>query len=143
MNWGVVIGVVGTVMVAVVTVVGGWITARAGRSASPYDVVIKRVVELEQQRVEDVERIEKLQRDVRAIGQERANLHTEVAGLQRRVIGIVADRDDLVRYITVLRAWIASGAKPPAPAVPTHLADVLPAWVPGDGAEPPARTDRP
>ena len=64
---------------------------------------------------------------------------TEIAGLQRRVMGVIDDRDELVRYITVLQVWIASGARPPAPDVPAHLADVLPAWIPVDGAEPPVR----
>ncbi len=80
-----------------------------------------------------------LHRKVSDLEAGRENDQTEIAGLQRRVMGVIEDRDDLVRYITVLRAWIASGARPPAPDVPAHLADVLPAWIPVDGAEPPVR----
>ena len=80
-----------------------------------------------------------LHRKVSDLEAGRENDQTEIAGLQRRVMGVIEDRDDLVRYITVLRAWIASGARPPAPDVPAHLADVLPAWIPVDGAEPPTR----
>ena len=83
--------------------------------------------------------IETLHGKVSGLEQGRANDQTEIAGLHRRVTGVIDDRDDLVRYITVLRVWIASGAKPPAPQVPEHLADVLPAWIPVDGAEPPTR----
>ena len=76
-----------------------------------------------------------LHRKVSDLEAGRENDQTEIAGLQRRVMGVIEDRDDLVRYITVLRAWIASGARPPAPDVPAHLADVLPSWIPVDGAQ--------
>lgn len=50
---------------------------------------------------------------------------------------MISDRDDLLRWINgVLRPWIVSGAKPPAPAVPDHLADVLPQWVPVKNDDP-------
>lgn len=120
---------------------GGILTARGGRRASPYDSIVKRVMALEQQREEDRAEIEALQDEVHNLKGERAHALTEITSLQRRVAGMYDDRDDLVRYITILRAWVASGAKPPAPAVPEHLADVVPEWVPGDGAEPPRRRD--
>lgn len=115
------------IVVALLGLAGAVYTARAPAKASPYAAIADRVVALERQ----VERLEK----------QRADDQTEIAGLQRRVLGVIRDRDDLVRYITVLREWIASGARPPAPAVPIHLADVLPAWIPVDGAELPTRLD--
>ena len=91
-------------------------------------------------------RNEELEQRIRALEAQRRkdsqlieDQATEIAGLQRRVAGMYEDRDDLVRYIKVLQSWISAGAKPPAPAIPEHLADVLPAWVPVDGAEPPER----
>lgn len=127
------------VVVAAFALAGAVYTGRAPTRASPYAVVIERVVTLEEQRKEDTARIEALQTKVSTLERGRADDQTEIAGLQRRVVGVIEDRDDLVRYISILRAWIASGARPPAPAVPVHLADVLPEWVPGDGAEPPLR----
>ena len=109
-----------------------------GRS-SPYAAVVDRVVKLEAQRELDVLKIEKLQHKVGELEEGRADDQTEISGLQRRITGVIEDRDDLVRYITVFYAWVAAGAKPPAPSVPEHLADVIPKWIPGDGAEPPPR----
>lgn len=130
---------VGVIVGAMLVLAGTVYTTRAGGRASPYAVVIERVVTLEHQRESDRAEIETLHGKVSELEQGRANDQTEIAGLQRRITGVIDDRDDLVRYITVLRVWIASGAKPPAPQVPEHLADVLPAWIPVDGAEPPTR----
>ena len=130
---------VGVIVGAMLVLAGTVYTTRAGGRASPYAVVIERVVKLEAQREADVLKIEALQHKVAELGAGRADDQTEISGLQRRIAGVFEDRDDLVRYITVLRAWIAAGAKPPAPSVPEHLADVVPQWVPGDGAEPPPR----
>lgn len=69
---------------------------------------------------------------------ERDEDRTEIAGLKRRMAGVIEDRDSLVAYFLVFRQWVAMGSRPPAPAVPKHLADFLPEWVPGDGAEPPS-----
>ena len=129
--WPAVAAIVG----ALLALAGAIFTSRS----SPYAAVVDRVVKLEAQRELDVLKIEKLQHKVGELEEGRADDQAEIAGLQRRVMGVIEDRDDLVRYITVLRAWIASGAKPPAPQVPEHLADVLPAWIPVDGAEPPTR----
>lgn len=129
--WPAVAAIVG----ALLALAGAIFTSRS----SPYAAVVDRVVKLEAQRELDVLKIEKLQHKVGDLEEGRADDQAEIAGLQRRVMGVIEDRDDLVRYITVLRVWIASGAKPPAPQVPEHLADVLPAWIPVDGAEPPTR----
>jgi len=137
--WSVIVAVVAAAGVCA-TAFGAWFTARAGRTASPYDALANRVTALEAQRERDVLKIEAQHDEIVKLKEGRANDQTEIAGLQRRVAGMYEDRDDLVRYIGVLRAWIASGARPPAPAVPVHLADVLPAWIPGDGAEPPKRS---
>lgn len=130
---------VGVIVGAMLVLAGTVYTTRAGGRASPYAAVVARVVALEAQREADVLKIEKLQHKVGELEDGRANDQTEISGLQRRIAGVFEDRDDLVRYVTVLRAWIAAGAKPPAPSVPEHLADVVPQWVPGDGAEPPPR----
>jgi hypothetical protein len=89
-----------------------------------------RNAELER-RIDDLE--EKGRRDSRLIEDQQ----TEIVGLKRRVEGMITDRDALVRFVDVLRVWFASGAKPPPPSIPAHLADVLPPWVPADGAEVP------
>lgn len=133
------VGLVVAVIVAAISAGGAVLAHRAPRKASPYESIASRVVTLEQQREEDRAEIEDLQDQVSALSREKSHLQTEVAGLQRRIAGVYEDRDDLVRYITVFYAWVASGAKPPAPAVPEHLADVVPKWIPGDGAEPPLR----
>ena len=130
---------VGVIVGAMLVLAGTVYTTRAGGRASPYAAVVARVVALEAQREADVLKIEKLQHKVGELEDGRANDQTEISGLQRRIAGVFEDRDDLVRYVTVLRVWIAAGAKPPAPSVPEHLADVVPQWVPGDGAEPPPR----
>lgn len=114
---GAVIALAGTIAVAA----GGWFTARAGRTASPYDALADRVTTLEKQRVDDVATIE--------------NQQTEISGLKRRVTGMIEDRDALVSYVVRFREWVAGGARPPAPTVPRHLADVLPPWVSDDGED--------
>jgi hypothetical protein len=138
--WSVAVALVAVVGVCA-TAFGAWFTARAGRTASPYDALANRVTVLEAQRERDVAKIEAQHDEIVQLKVQRGNDQTEIAGLQRRVTGMFDDRDDLVRYIGVLRAWISSGARPPAPAVPQHLADVVPAWVPGDGAEVPKPAD--
>lgn len=138
--WAVVAAVV-AVVGTLATVFGGVFTARAGRKASPYEALEKRVLWLEDQHVKSSEKLDVQHAELVRLRAERANDQTEIAGLQRRVAGMFDDRDDLVRYIVILRQWVASGARPPAPAVPEHLADVVPEWVPGDGAEPPRRRD--
>ena len=130
---------VAAIVAAMLALAGAIYTTRSGGRASPYAAVVARVVALEAQREADVLKIERLQHKVSELEDGRANDQTEISGLQRRIAGVFEDRDDLVRYITVLRAWIAAGARPPAPAVPGRLADVVPQWVPGDGAEPPTR----
>lgn len=136
---------VGVIVGALLVLAGTVYSTRSGGRATPYAVVIERVVKLEAQREADVLKIEALQRKVGELEDGRADDQTEISGLQRRISGVIEDRDDLVRYITIFYAWVAAGAKPPAPSVPEHLADVLPKWVPGDGAEVPIirRPDEP
>jgi hypothetical protein len=138
----------GTVVTAALGLWGVVYAARRPGRATPYDLVIARVVTLENQRTadraeieslqdarrKDRHEIENLQGEVLALKGERAHALTEITGLQRRVEAMYADRDNLVRYIGVLRTWVASGAKPPPPPVPPHLANVVPEWVPADGA---------
>jgi hypothetical protein len=135
------VGLVFAVIVALISAAGAVLAHRAPRRASPYESIASRVVTLEEQREEDRAQIEELQDEVSTLKRERSHLQTEVAGLQRRIAGVYEDRDDLVRYITVFYAWVAAGARPPAPAVPEHLADVVPKWIPGDGAQLPHRDD--
>jgi hypothetical protein len=66
---------------------------------------------------------------------ERDEDRTKIAGLERSMSAVIASRDALVQYFIVFRGWVSNGMIPPPPAVPEHLADVIPAWVPGDGAE--------
>ena len=136
---------VGVIVGAMLVLAGTVYTTRAGGRASPYAAVVARVVALEAQREADVLKSEKLQHKVGELEAGRSGDQTEISGLQRRISGVIEDRDDLVRYITIFYAWVAAGAKPPAPSVPEHLADVLPKWVPGDGAEVPIirRPDEP
>lgn len=113
-NLQILFGFLGTVVVAA----GGWFAAHAARKASPYDSLASRVLKLEEQRQGDLAQIEKQQ--------------TEITGLKRRVAGVIEDRDALVAYVASLREWVVNGARPPAPDVPRHLADVLPPWVLAD-----------
>jgi hypothetical protein len=131
------------IVIAVIVAAGTVFAYRTPRKASPYDQIVKRLVALEVQREGDVKKIEELRDEVRTLRSklldaeaDRANAQTEITSLQRRVAGMYDDRDHLVRYIGVLRSWVAAGAKPPAPMVPKHLADVIPEWLPVDGAEP-------
>ena len=134
---------VGVIVGAMLVLAGTVYTTRAGGRASPYAAVVARVVALEAQREADVLKIEKLQHKVGELEEGRADDQTEISGLQRRITGVIEDRDDLVRYITIFYAWVAAGARPPAPSVPEHLADVVPKWIPGDGAAPPPRRSEP
>lgn len=113
-----VLTVIGTVLVAVIGVVGARITAKGAAHASPYDALADRVLKLEQQHDEDEK--------------QREADRTEIAGLKRRLSVVIDDRDALVRYFTRLRDWVAQGSPPPAPPVPTHLRDVIPDWTPAD-----------
>ncbi len=105
------LGVIATGLVMLGIAFGGWIAARGSQKASPYDVLERRVVRLET-RLETVE--------------------GEKDTLKREMTAVIKDRDALVAYIQLMQAWIASGAKPPAPTLPRHLADVVPPWSPDD-----------
>jgi hypothetical protein len=124
------LGVALTAMVMFAIAAGGWIAARGSRKASPYDVLERRVVKLE-------DRLEHVESENDSLRKGRAEDQTKITGLQRRVDAVMNDRDRLVAYVKVMQSWIANGARPPAPTLPTHLADVVPAWVPGDDAERP------
>lgn len=133
LTWGTVLTTLGVVLVALVTAVGAWFTARSGGRVSPYDSLAKRVTDLEQQRKDDIAEIEAQRHKIIQLEQGRADDKTEITSLQRRVAGMFDDRDDLVRYIRKLHQWVTAGARPPAPVIPAHLADVVPPWVPDDG----------
>ena len=111
---GALIALAGTIAVAV----GGVITARGSRKASPYDSLAERVLKLETQHDEDV-----LQREKDRVA---------ISSLERRLSVVIEDRDALVRYFSQLRDWVAVGAPPPAPPVPSHLHKVIPDWTPAD-----------
>ena len=107
------------------------------------ETLTERLAELDEHRGRADQRIEALRREVHALKLERDShraeieqAQTEIAGLQRRITGVIDDRDDLARVLVMFRAWIAAGAKPPAPVIPEHLADVLPRWLPVDGPLP-------
>lgn len=98
------LGVVGVVLSALITGAVAWAVARSNATATPYDSLANRVSTLEAKDQEKSQIITRL-RD-----------HLEV---------VIRDRDALVSYIKQLSAWVSSGAKPPAPTVPTHLHDLL------------------
>lgn len=111
------IAVISGVVAVIVAVVGGYITLRQGRQAgtsSPYTELAARVTALEAN---------------------DAAKTTQIMELHRTLIAVTEDRDLLVAYVRRWWAWALSGAKPPPPPVPDHLADVLP---PGDFIWPPA-----
>ena len=99
------------IVTALITAAGMWLVQRVASSATardaitaPYRDLVDRVTQLED-RDEEKSRIMARLRD-----------HLEV---------VIRDRDNLVSYIKALSAWVAAGAKPPAPPVPTHLHDLL------------------
>lgn len=109
MTWlGAAVGVV----VALLGLAGAWVTARRGATASPYEAIAQRVVQLEgsdRTKHEKIQELEKARDD------------------DRRLIRIIiADREALVTYVGSIRTWFISGAKPPPPPVPINLRDVLP-----------------
>jgi hypothetical protein len=121
------LGVVIAGVISLVGFVGAWVTARAGRNASPYDKLDARVRYLEEQREQDFAKIEDQQ--------------TEIHGLKRRMAGVIDDRDAIVAYFVRFRDWVSKGARPPAPSIPTHLAEVIPPWVSDDGEKPTPREE--
>lgn len=115
-----VLGVVLGVVVAAITAVGGWLTARAGRRASPYEALSSRVNTLERQHSEDRVHIDAQAERLRMQGR-------RIDKLCDQLDQVVADRDNLVHYIIVREEWLRNGAPPPPPPMPTHLRDVMPA----------------
>ena len=106
-----VLTVIGGIVSAAIT---GWVMlAVASRNATstqrnaitaPYGELARRVTDLEKS------------------DEEKAR---HLAHLRDRLEIVIRDRDALVAYVKQLGAWIAAGAKPPAPPVPTHLHDLL------------------
>lgn len=114
-------GAAGVVVAAMFALAGAIYTTKAGGKASPYDALADRVLKLEG-------RLQVIESENENLKTLRANDQTEIAGLKRRVAGMIDDRDSLVSYLVIVRNWVAGGAKPPAPTIPRHLADVLPEW---------------
>lgn len=112
------ISTIGALALGIAGLVGARITAKGAARSSPYDVLEARVLNLEKQHDED--------------DMQREADRTKIAGLERRLLMVIEDRDALVRYITTFREWVALGARPPAPPVPQHLRDVIPDWMPAD-----------
>lgn len=119
------IGAVGVVAAALLALAGAVYTTRTGGRQSPYDRLEGRVLTLENQHDADVE-----QRDTDRHLIEQ--LLTRIAGLDRRIVAVIADRDDVVAYLITERAWVNAGRPPPPPRIPQHLRDVIPTWSPED-----------
>lgn len=102
---------------AIVSLALGWLgyrqatkAKRIETTASPYDALAKRVVELEKADVDKAKRIELLE-------QGRAD--------DRRTIRtLMDDRGALVEYLGRLRDDLAAGRRPSP--IPTHLRDLVP-----------------
>lgn len=114
------LGAVVGVLIALIGSIGGWITVRRTTTASPYEAVVARAVALEKSDAEKAEMI-------RVLLQSRED--------DRRTIrALIDDRDELVRYLGILRDGINAGSVPPAPPLPSHLRDVLSwSWEPDAG----------
>lgn len=102
MTW---LGLVAAIVGSALLLAGTVYTAKKGQSASPYSALADRVVKLEA-----------------ADETKRQQIET----LRKSILAVTEDRDALVGYIKTLAHWVAAGAKPPAPAVPDHLLDLLP-----------------
>ena len=87
--WQVLLGLVGTVVVAV----GGYITARSGNRSSPYAALAARVVQLE---ASDAEKSGMI-----------AQLQAQIAGFR-----------PVIDHIIVVHDWIDNGMAPPPPSRP-------------------------
>ena len=102
---------------AIVSLTLGWLgyrqatkAKRIETTASPYDALARRVVELEKADEDKAKRIERLE-------QGRAD--------DRRTIRVLKDdRDALVAYLSVLRGDILAGRRPSP--IPHHLRDLVP-----------------
>lgn len=102
---------------AIVSLALGWLgykqatkAKRIETTASPYDALARRIVELEKADEDKAKRIERLE-------QGRAD--------DRRTIRVLKDdRDALVAYLSVLRGDILAGRRPSP--IPTHLRDLVP-----------------
>lgn len=101
---------------AVVSLALGWLgyrqatkAKRIETTASPYDALAKRVVELEKADEDKAKRIERLE-------QGRADD-------KRTIRTLMDDRGALIQYLTQLRDDI-TGGRPPRP-VPAHLRDLV------------------
>ena len=112
---------------AIVSLTLGWLgyrqatkAKRIETTASPYDALARRVVELEKADEDKAKRIERLE-------QGRAD--------DRRTIRVLKDdRDALVAYLSVLRGDILAGRRPSP--IPTHLRDLVPwQWDPTGGTD--------
>ena len=112
---------------AIVSLTLGWLgyrqatkAKRIETTASPYDALARRVVELEKADEDKAKRIERLE-------QGRAD--------DRRTIRVLKDdRDALVAYLSVLRGDILAGRRPSP--IPTHLRDLVPwQWDPTSGTD--------
>ena len=115
MSFDTLLGVVGAVVVAVVT---GWVSYRVARQnrdaseastrAAPYEVLARRVSDLESA---------------------DETKGAAIGALRRQMATVIEDRDQLVDYVRQWWQWWQAGAPPPPPPVPTHLWDVIPPTV--------------
>lgn len=105
------LGAVVGVLIALIGSIGGWITVRRTTTASPYEAVVARAVALEKSDAEKAEMI--------------LALHKAAEDDRRTIRALIDDRDELVRYLGILRDEINAGSVPPAPPLPSRLRDVL------------------
>lgn len=64
-------------------------------------------------------RVETLERSDQTKSGQLENLHAQL-------LAVVEDRDGVVAYLKTLWRWVINGSKPPPPAIPDNLHDVLP-----------------
>jgi hypothetical protein len=103
--------IIGGIVTAVVTGSLGFAVARLNADTTRASAITAPYGELAK-RVGDLERADEEKSRVLA----RLRDHLEV---------VIRDRDALVAYVKALSTWVAAGALPPAPPIPTHLHDLL------------------
>lgn len=106
-----VLGAVVGIIIAVVGAIGSWVIAKASAKASPYELLAKRIVDVE----------------------------TELITIRKQLNLVVVDRDAMALYIYERKQWERRGRTPPEPSISLHLEAAFNAagvpW-PGSAEEP-------